>query len=203
MGRREDNKRRKREAIAAAGLALFGAQGFEATSVEQIAAAADVARGTFYLYFDNKIALFDALMDRFGVPVSSLLAEVETALQGARCSAEAAAIYRGMALDLAKVGLAHREEILVAFRTVRQPGPAGEKLRQRERILIEIVVRFTADAAARRLIAVRDPRIAALVVYGAVERLFFEVLVGSELPPPQAIAEEALALFGAAMGFEG
>lgn len=49
---------RKREqtwlAIHAAALSLFEEHGFDAVSVDQIAAAANVARGTFFNYFDNK-----------------------------------------------------------------------------------------------------------------------------------------------------
>ncbi|HHO49365.1 MAG TPA: TetR/AcrR family transcriptional regulator [Deltaproteobacteria bacterium] len=201
MGRREDNKRRKREALLSAGLALFSEQGPQRTSVEQIAAAADVARGTFYLYFDNKLALFGALMDRFSVPVAQALAQVEAALAEADSSDQAREIYHRMTLHLATIGVTHREEILVAFRASRQPGPAGALLRQREQALIDTVVRFTADAAERGLISVRHPRVAALVVYGAVERLVFEILTGAELGEPQALAEEVLALFGSAMGF--
>lgn len=203
MGRREENKRRKREALLRVGLSLFSEQGFEATSIEQIAADADVARGTFYLYFDNKLALFEALMDRWSVPVAAALQAVEADLAAADTREQALGIYHRMTLQLAVLGLAHREEIGVAFRTSRQPGAAGALLRERERVLIDTVVRFTTDAAERQLIVVRSPRIAALVVYGAVERLVFEVFDGSDLGEPQAIAEEVLALFSNAMGFAG
>ena len=36
---------------------LFGARGFEAVTLEQICAAADVAKGTFFLHFPSKAAL--------------------------------------------------------------------------------------------------------------------------------------------------
>ena len=41
-------------AIHAAALSLFEEHGFDAVSVDQIAAAANVARGTFFNYFDSK-----------------------------------------------------------------------------------------------------------------------------------------------------
>jgi AcrR family transcriptional regulator len=44
---------------------LFLEQGVAATTVEQITTGADVAKGTFYLYFSSKEELLAALGDRF------------------------------------------------------------------------------------------------------------------------------------------
>ncbi len=52
-GKRE----RTRDRIALAGIALFQTQGFEATTMEQIASAADVVRGTLYNHFPVKDAI--------------------------------------------------------------------------------------------------------------------------------------------------
>lgn len=124
----------------------------------------------------------------------------------AGCTDRAAvgAAYRAMAEDLAVVGLAHADTLQLAFQAARQPHEAGLLLRQRELALIEVVVGFTEDAVARGLLDVARPRVATLVVYGAVERLFFEFLAGSDLgASPGAVAEEVVRLFGEAMGFGG
>jgi len=57
VGRREANKRATRAAIRAAADRLIAAQGFEATTVRQIADAAEVTERTFYRYFDGKEGL--------------------------------------------------------------------------------------------------------------------------------------------------
>lgn len=51
---RESKKRRTRQAIRAAAIDLFTKQGFADTTVEQIAAAADISTRTFFNYFDTK-----------------------------------------------------------------------------------------------------------------------------------------------------
>ncbi|QGZ64748.1 TetR/AcrR family transcriptional regulator [Paraburkholderia acidisoli] len=49
--------RGKREQIAQAALALFQAQGFTATKMAQIAAAAGMTAANLYVYFDSKLAI--------------------------------------------------------------------------------------------------------------------------------------------------
>lgn len=51
----------KREAIFDAALELFGRYGYRRTSIDDIARAAGVAKGTVYLYVENKEALFRTL----------------------------------------------------------------------------------------------------------------------------------------------
>ncbi len=61
MGRRERRKREVRERLMEAALRRFVRQGFEATTVDQIADDADVAQKTFFNYFPTKHDLFHQL----------------------------------------------------------------------------------------------------------------------------------------------
>src|SRR5262245_13915548 len=55
--RRARKKERTRREIFSAAMELFAARGFEAVTIDAICAAADVARGTFFLHFPGKAAL--------------------------------------------------------------------------------------------------------------------------------------------------
>lgn len=63
VGLRERKKAKTRLAIQEHALRLFRAQGYEKTTVEQIAEAAEVSPSTFFRYFPAKedVVLFDAL----------------------------------------------------------------------------------------------------------------------------------------------
>ncbi len=71
--RAEESTRDKRKAIVTAAREIFALQGYEATTIAEIASAADVAVGTVYLYFHNKRELYVAAS-------SSLYEEIAAAL---------------------------------------------------------------------------------------------------------------------------
>ena len=59
---RTDQKEARRETIMHAALALFADSDFETVSMAAIARTAGIAKGTVYLYFDTKEALFLAVV---------------------------------------------------------------------------------------------------------------------------------------------
>lgn len=61
--RRERRKAQTRRSLLDAARALFVVHGYDATRPQDIARAADVAIGTFYLHFDDKRAAFLAFTD--------------------------------------------------------------------------------------------------------------------------------------------
>jgi AcrR family transcriptional regulator len=63
--RRAAKKReRRRRTVLDAGLRVFSDKGYHQTRVSDIIEEAGIARGTFYLYFDSKNAIFHELLDR-------------------------------------------------------------------------------------------------------------------------------------------
>lgn len=74
--RRKDARRGE---LVNAALDLFVERGFAATRAEDVAARAGVSKGTLYLYFDNKEALFQAVVrDTLVAPIAQWAERIET-----------------------------------------------------------------------------------------------------------------------------
>jgi len=73
MAQVEEHRWQRRKAerpgeIIEAALECFVAKGFMATRLDEVAQRAGVSKGTLYLYFDNKEALFKAVVETLVVP---------------------------------------------------------------------------------------------------------------------------------------
>jgi AcrR family transcriptional regulator len=105
------NRQREREAaILSAAIEEFAAAGFEAARLDDIAHRAGVAKGTVYLYFEDKAALFKAA-------VRSLIHPTLARLQEQVMSAE------GSAIELLRVS------ILQCYREMTADGARRELVR--------------------------------------------------------------------------
>ena len=74
-----ENASAKPNAIVLAGLKLFTQFGYRKTSIDDIAEAAQVAKRTVYLHFENKAAVFLAILEYLGDQVRQRCASAERA----------------------------------------------------------------------------------------------------------------------------
>ena len=80
--RAEEAREQRRGQILTAALRVFAERGYHGAAVSDLVKAAGVARGTFYLYFDSKEAIFHELLE-------GLLATLRESVRGVDRSAEA------------------------------------------------------------------------------------------------------------------
>ncbi|HEY1960235.1 MAG TPA: TetR/AcrR family transcriptional regulator [Polyangiaceae bacterium] len=74
-----DAKATRRQEILQAARDVFAKHGYHAAKVEDIVHLAGVARGTFYLYFEDKRAIFEEIVDRLLVRFGMAIARVDVA----------------------------------------------------------------------------------------------------------------------------
>ncbi len=98
---------RKREAILHAATELFIAYGYKKTTIDDVAGAAGVAKGTVYLYYRNKAELF---LHAIALQKQQYLEEMAPVFDPSR-----SAIERLRELVILSVELSHRMPLLAAF----------------------------------------------------------------------------------------
>ena len=171
----------KREAraddIVKAALAEFAANGFAATRIEDVARRAGVAKGTLYLHFTDKEALFKAVVRS---SIVSKLEQGEIAAAGFEGSAEA--LVRGLLLTFVKEIVSSELSAIIRLliaESGRFPELADfyydEVVRRAMGALRAIVARGVATGELRQT-AVQDfPQIlAAPLIMAVVWRTLFE-----------------------------
>lgn len=195
MGRRERNKEDKQRRLEEAGFRAFLDDGYAGASVERIAADADVARGTFYLYFRDKEALFVALMGRFFTPLLDAVARARDALAVCPDAASTYPVYGRLGQELAELLLAHRSAVRLYFQESRAVGAGGDHVRQATARLEGLTEEILADAVARGTLRPHDVHAAALAIVGGLERLTLAVMAGDARLDTASLAREMILLF--------
>ena len=77
VARAQRARAERRSAVLAAARGIFADKGYHATSIDDIIEAAGIARGTFYLYFESKRAIFDELLDGLLETIQSLVHRID------------------------------------------------------------------------------------------------------------------------------
>lgn len=119
-GLRERKRRETLQRITEAGIRLFVAKGYDATTLDEIAAEAGISRRTFFYYFKSKDEILLSMQSGFGEVIAAALREAP-----ANCRPLDAARYA-----LVKVASGFQpEEMLVLDRLMRS-NPAVQARKQ-------------------------------------------------------------------------
>jgi AcrR family transcriptional regulator len=152
------------EKILTVAARLFATHRFHEARMDDIAAAAEVGKGTLYRYFKDKEQLYLTLLDRAG---QGLTERVEQALAGAADAPEA----RLTALVAALLGYFDDQPFLFDLITHAEAmqRPGGElpwqKVRQEN---LDRVLALFEEGRRRGDFAVREPYLAALMLLGGL-----------------------------------
>lgn len=175
-------RQRKSEAVLESARCLFLAQGFDRTTVDQIADGAHVSKATVYSNFPDKVAVLSALLDRVAVESAAILATVVGPLEEpgdveawlARTATSLAhGVLRPEVLQLRRLAMTESVRFPEAVATYFERGP-GSSLRLLTRALVGL--------HGQGLLVVPDPeRSAAQFAYAAVGPLQDRALLAGEL----------------------
>ncbi|WP_131740559.1 TetR family transcriptional regulator [Actinomadura roseirufa] len=197
-GLRERKKQRTRLAFIDAALELFLAQGYEATTIDEIVTAVDVSQRTFFRYFATK----EDVVTGFLAEYDSLMAESLTA----RPAGERpfTALFEALRVVLAAIAGGDPEDH-ARFRRIRRVIEATPALEAAQLARYSAAEKVLAAEIARRegVDPGLDPRPHIIVAFHtAATRVAFEDCAREEVWDPVTIAarvEETVALAAATM----
>ncbi len=189
-GARDARRRERTEAIAGAALGLFLARGIESVSVDDIARAAGIAKGSFYTYFHDQADLVGALLAPMREGLRVALERCEVTLRDARTTVELRSAYTVVAADAAAVILGRSDIARLYLQECRSPAVGARvpivALADEMR---GAALRLTHLAHASGLLRSVAPRVTAAAVLGASEHLLHRFLAGDDLGDPSEAIE--------------
>ncbi len=167
VSNRERKKIEKRQRILDAAIKVIAKNGFQGTTVAEVAAEAQVADGTIYLYFQNKddllITIFEETMDRFIAQGLEVIANMPTPLDKLKSIVDLHLTSLGSNEDLAAV---FQIELRHSIHTMKQFSQT--KLRD----YFQIIESTIEDAQkAGQIRADLDAWTAVKVVFGALDEM--------------------------------
>ncbi len=169
---------------------VFSQKGYHATTVSDIIDEAGVARGTFYLYFKSKRAIFDELLDDFLQQIMSRVRRVDLD-EGAEPPLEQ---MKGIVERILDVLLGSREMTrILLHEAVGLDADFDLKLEEFYSRLVLLTEGSLRLGQTMGLVTSCDVRVAALCIVGSVKEVVDHMLIEPDaLPEKSVLAEEIL-----------
>jgi AcrR family transcriptional regulator len=183
---RERSRAETRRRLTEAGAELFARQGLHPTTTVQIARAAGVAAGTFYLHFPDKHALYREI----AVSAFATLRERLSAAS-ARAGPEPLAVVRARANEVLRFAEDQRSLVRVLFGRDREAAGPNQDLFDDTIFGIETGLR---RRIARGEAAALDPAVAAQALAAMWERVVTWWVEDPSRAPREAVVETLVAL---------
>jgi len=174
-----EEQRGKREQILDAALTAFCRQGYHATKIEDIARAAGVGKGTFYLYFASKEAVLLEITQR---SVSQLLAAMRKIIDGPGRVRDKLHRLAAFSLQFAERNGRMAQVNLEGVGELKAPMRAW--LVDREREILSMLRGLVESGQRSGELVDADPDLIVACILGGVRSLTMAILAG--LRPPAA-----------------
>ncbi|WP_426752641.1 TetR/AcrR family transcriptional regulator [Myxococcus sp. Y35] len=172
-----------RTAILDAASEVFARFGFKKASVEDIARRAGVGKGSIYLHFESKEALFEASLQ---LSHAQSLSELEASIRGASTpEAKVRAFIECKRQQYTRAPLGHRIEMSTLFELGTQAANYLPRMREAE---ARILARVIEEGVAQGTFAVGQPFQVALGFVELLTMLAFRTMTQlPDAPDPQAL----------------
>lgn len=179
------DKTERRQQILLNARDVFAKHGYHAAKIDDIVAAAGVARGTFYLYFEDKRAIFEEIVDRTFARLGMSIVRVDTEHPhrsvGDQVRDNIRAIVRALLEDPATT------KILLSDAVGLDPA-FDRKLISFYEETGKMLESSLADGQERGIVAPGDARMFAIMTLGALKEIMYQVTMrGLDYPEDRIV----------------
>lgn len=184
-----DRRAARRKQILDAALEVFAEKGYLHATVDDIVERVSVARGTFYLYFGDKRAVFEALLDGFLERVGACIEgiDLEHPSQDARAQLRAN-VSRVIRLALSEPGI-----VRLALLEARGLDPeVDSKLRDFHDRLRLFLVESLAEGQRAGVVREGDRHVMASVSLGGFRELLIDAVTGALERTPEELIDATM-----------
>lgn len=185
------SKAERRDQILRAARDVFAKRGYARATVDDIALEAGVARGTFYLYFDDKRDAFAELIDRFGEQITRAIVRIATDDTARPVGDQVLENIRA----ILRVCLTERSLTKILFTDAVGVDPEFErKLSTFYDAVLLLLTESLKDGQALGVVSDGEPRVLAYLTIGALKELLYQaVTLGLAEGSTEALAQQVFA----------
>ena len=176
----DPGKAERRRQIVNAAKQVFADAGYHATSISAIIERAQIARGTFYLYFASKAAVFDSILDQAMTDLRARIRRIEVA-PGARPPQDQ---LRDQVVATLEYFIRDRPLAVLLLAAERTPdAEAAERLDEFFGEVRGMITRALQTGMELGLVRRCHPELVAAAMLGAI-RGVIDLVVSQQAPPP-------------------
>ena len=167
------SKAERRQRILLAARDVFSKRGYHQATVDDIVAEAGVARGTFYLYFEDKRAVLADLIDRFSSRITLAIMHIDPADTGHSVAEQTRANIHA----IVGVCLAERAMTKILFTDATGIDPDFDrKLYTFYDAVVQQITESLKEGQALGIVADGEPRVLAYLSIGALKELLYQAV---------------------------
>ena len=181
------DKTERRQQILINARDVFAKRGYHAAKIDDIVAAAGVARGTFYLYFEDKRAIFEEIVDGTFATIGAAVMRVDTE-------------------DASRTVASQIEENIQRIVHALLEDPATTKILLSDAVGLDpafdrkllffyeevgkLLESSLIDGQERGIVAMGDARVFAIMTMGAMKEIMYQVVMrGLDYPEERIVTE--------------
>lgn len=185
-------KPERRQQILTAARDVFARRGYHAAKIDDIVALAGIARGTFYLYFEDKRAIFEEIVDRTIARLAMAIVRVDPH-DGVRSVAEQV---RDNIRRIVRILLEDRATTKILLSDALGVDPAFDrKLLSFYDEMSSLLEQSLRDGQALGVVRQGDARLMAWLVMGALKEMMFQMVQRGADYDEERLVEGTFAFF--------